>query len=174
MSIMIITAANVTSEVPFLQHILTGESEHAKVQKWLHGIICTLHMTANWKQSTHSYHSWNQPGNRISLLAVLTEYDRVSTAAGTGMVICQYSVLSFQTRSDNSVLSLWAYRKFVHVFNGEYTLRHPLNTRTHCLRPFKPDCQSLAPLFHTASSPLLHLAPPSNKGTSWDVSLSDV
>jgi len=41
--------------------------------------------------------------NRISLLAVLTEYDRVSTAAGTGMPICQCSVLSFQTPNDNSV-----------------------------------------------------------------------
>jgi len=60
--------------------------------------------------------------NRISLLAVLTEYDRVSTAAGTGMVICQCFVLSFQTPNDNSVLSLWAYRKFAHVFNGENPL----------------------------------------------------
>jgi len=90
-----------------------------KYRKWLHGIICTLHTTANWKQSTHSYHSLNQTGNRISLLAVLTECDRFSRAAGTGMVISQYSVLSFQTRNDNSVLSLWTCRKFAHVFNGE-------------------------------------------------------
>jgi hypothetical protein len=145
-----------------------------KHRKWLRGIICALQRTANWKQSTHSYHSWNQTGNRIRLLAVLTEYDRVSTAAGAGMVICQCSVLSFQTRNDTSVLSLSAYRKFAHAFNAENRHYVTLLTRTHSLLPSKPECQSLTPLFHTASSPLLHPAPRCNKGTSWDVSLSDV
>lgn len=158
----------------FFHHVLTRKSEHAKYRKWLHGIICSLHTTANWNKAHIVITAGIKLANWISLLAVLTEYDRVSTAAGTSMVICQCSVLSFQTPNDNSVFSLWAYRKFAHVFNGENHLYVTLLPRGPTAYFSLNQTANLSLLFHTASSPLWHLTAPSNKGTSWDAALSDV